>query len=186
MTAGFGFRFGAAVTGSAGVLSLLLFNKREQFLLNANSPDHRSGTEEGTSKSRHQKWDYDWDHMAPKKDSEGKEGAKSKATRTLILIRHGQYVWDPHYPDKRILTELGRRQAAVTGKRLKELGYSYATLHYSTMPRATETAQIIMQALPDVPNRSCDLMREGAPIKPEPKSSTWKPESVVRMPPRVL
>lgn len=180
------FRLGAAITGSAGVLGLLLFHKREQLLLRANSPDYRSAAAaEGTTRSRH-KWDYDWDHMAPLKDGVGKEVAKSKATRTLILIRHGQYVWDPHDADKRILTELGRRQAAITGKRLKELGHSYAALHYSTMPRATETAQIIMQTLPDVPSRSCDLMREGAPIRPEPMSSTWKPDAVVRTLPLVL
>lgn len=163
------YRFGATVTGI--VTGVLLFHKRKQLLLNANSPDQKS--EDGR-----QKWDYNWDLMAPMKDGEGKEVAKSKAKRTLILIRHGQYVWDPLDPDKRILTELGRKQAAITGQRLEELGHPYATLHYSTMPRATETAQIIMKILPDVPNRSCDLMREG-PIRPEPQSSTWKPDSTV-------
>lgn len=166
------------VTGSAGVLGAVLFYRHVRLPLRANSL-----VEQAVEDQEGGKWDYNWDKMAPKVGNEGKEGevAKSTATRTLLLIRHGQYVWDPHDPDKRILTELGRKQAAITGQRLKELGHSYTTLHYSTMPRATETAQIIMQTLRDVPNRSCDLMREGAPIRPEPKSRTWKPDTVVRI-----
>lgn len=175
--------FGAVVTGSVGVVGALLVSKhRKQLNLKAKSQsefqDHQ-GQEH--NKLRPQKWDYNWDRMAPvpvENEAEGKsEVAKSKASRILILIRHGQYVWDPHDPEKRILTELGRKQAAITGQRLKEVGYSYDTLYYSTMPRATETAQIIMQSLPGVPTHSCDLMREGAPIRPEPMHKTWKPES---------
>lgn len=168
------FCYGAALTGSAGVLGALLYHKRKELHLEANSQE-----EGGTVK---QKWDYNWDRMAPPPIKEGEETGKvekSKASRTLILIRHGQYVWDPLDPDKRILTELGRQQAALTGQRLKELGHFYTTLHYSTMPRATETAQIIMKTLVDVPTRTCDLMREGAPIRPEPASRTWRPDPIV-------
>ena len=150
---------------------MLLYQRRKRLYLQANSLE--------AGQTERQKWNYNWDMMAPPPVKEGEEEVKSKASRTLILIRHGQYVWDPHDPDKRILTPLGRKQAALTGERLKELGHSYLTLHYSTMPRATETAQIIMQTLTDVPTRTCDLMREGAPIRPEPKSRTWKPEEVV-------
>lgn len=170
--------FGALLTGSAGVfVGGLLFSKREQFKLRAKS---RPESDEGESSIK--KWDYNWDKMAPTKDAgeEGDEVVKSKASRTLILIRHGQYVWDPLDPDKRILTELGRKQAAITAQRLKDLGHSYAILHYSTMPRATETAHIIMETVTGVSNRSCDLMREGAPIRPEPTHKKWRPESYVR------
>jgi len=37
---------------------------------------------------------------------------KPSATRHLFLIRHGQYVMDPHSDENRILTELGRSSAA--------------------------------------------------------------------------
>lgn len=164
-------RYGAVLTGSVGVVGLFIYQRQKQFHLQANSLD------ENLTEKR--KWDYNWDRMAPPPAKEGEEEVKSKASRTLILIRHGQYVWDPNDPDKRILTPLGRKQAAVTGQRLQELGHSYLTLHYSTMLRATETAQIILQTLTNVPTRTCDLMREGSPIRPEPKSRTWRPEEVV-------
>ena len=168
-------RIGAMVAGSAGMLGALLMSKHK---LLANSAP---GGNEGEGAITGQKWDYNWDKMAPdagEKD-ESDQVVKSKASRTLILIRHGQYVWDPHDHDKRILTELGRKQAAVTGQRLKDLGHSYTTLHFSTMPRATETAHIIMKSLADVPTKSCDLMREGAPIRPEPMHKKWRPEFYV-------
>ena len=57
-------------------------------------------------------WDANWDCAAPA------EGAgRCKGSRVVVLVRHGQYVHD----DERHLTELGRRQAAATGKRLREL-----------------------------------------------------------------
>lgn len=168
------------MVGSAGVVTALLISKREQVRLWASSVNPEPETQHGET-ARPLKWDYNWDKMAPerKAGNENDEVTKSKASRTLILIRHGQYVWDPHDPDKRILTELGRKQAALTGQRLKELGHDYSMLHYSTMPRATETSDIIRQSLVGVPSRSCDLMREGAPIRPEPMHKTWKPESYV-------
>lgn len=178
-------QLGAVVTGSAGVLAALLFSKREQLNLGASSK-HGDQNSLYEFEGKRQRWDYNWDKMAPTEtDSDGKkegsvEAVKPTASRTLILIRHGQYIWDPDCPDKRILTELGKKQAVVTGQRLKELGHSYSVLHFSTMPRATETAQIILQSLSDVSSRSCDLMREGAPIRPEPMSKTWHPESHVR------
>lgn len=172
---------GVLVTGSAGVLAALLFSKRENFQLTASAVEsEQQGPREYEYKiPPQQQWDYNWDKMAPTKTEEGKEVAKSTASRTLILIRHGQYIWDPDYPEKRILTELGRKQAAITAQRLKHLGLSYNMLHYSTMPRATETAEIILQNLGGTPSLSCDLMREGAPIKPVPMHRHWRPESYV-------
>lgn len=184
-------RYGALVTGSAGLLAALLFSKRENLNLAASSIEQEQLQQQkhehqgpkghhGHQRPTQHKWDYNWDKMAPTENTEeGKEVVKPKASRTLILIRHGQYIWDPDDPDKRILTELGKKQAAITGQRLKDLGYSYNILHFSTMPRATETAQIILQSLGGVSSRSCDLMREGAPIRPEPMQKTWHPESYV-------
>ena len=79
-----------------------------------------------------------------------------------------------------VLTELGRRQAAATGRRLKELFLPYSVIHYSTMVRATETALIISKSLPGVPTKTTDMLREGAPMEPEPPSTHWRPEHHVR------
>ncbi len=173
------------MVGSAGVVTAILVSQRDQVKLWASSvvPEAEKHPYWETAQLPKKNWDYNWDKMAPEKKSgdENAEVAKSKASRTLILIRHGQYVWDPHDPEKRILTELGRKQAALTGQRLKALGIDYSMVHYSTMPRATETADIIRESLKGVSARSCDLMREGAPIRPEPMSKRWKPESYVRL-----
>ena len=75
-----------------------------------------------------------------------------------------------------ILTELGRKQAIATGKRLKEFNISYIVMHHSTMVRAVETAQLISESLPDVPMKSTDILCEGAPIEPEPAVGHWKPD----------
>lgn len=46
------------------------------------------------------------------------------------------------------------------------------------MTRATETTEIISKHLPGVKKISTDLLREGAPIEPDPPVSHWKPEAV--------
>ena len=163
----------AALVSGSGVLSALLVSQHRV---------HASSKKEDGKKS----WDFNWDRMghssatnphAP--EGESPSVIKPSATRTLILIRHGQYEHGQDDPDKRILTALGREQAMMTGERLREMGEKYTTLHYSTMPRATETANIICKSLPGVPTKSCDMLREGAPIRPEPPHSTWKPEEYV-------
>lgn len=74
-------------------------------------------------------------------------------------------------------TYSGREQAALTGLRLQELTYPYSRVVYSTMTRATETAEIILKKLENVEVvERCDLLREGAPIPPEPPVGSWKPE----------
>lgn len=70
----------------------------------------------------------------------------------------------------------GREQAALTGERLHELAFPYSKVVYSTMTRATETAKIILTKLENVEVEQCDLLREGAPIPPEPPIGSWKPE----------
>lgn len=78
------------------------------------------------------------------------EFRKPKATRHLILIRHGQYEVKGATDEERILTKLGRTQAEYTGVRLRELGLPYTTMVKSTMARAQETANIIAKELPEV------------------------------------
>uniref|UniRef100_A0A915DLC1 G-patch domain-containing protein n=1 Tax=Ditylenchus dipsaci TaxID=166011 RepID=A0A915DLC1_9BILA len=79
------------------------------------------------------KWNYNWDNRDPlsmindKKynaadDEEKKtmlEKVKPTATRNIFLIRHGQYFLDS---EKKNLTELGREQALLLGKRLAAAG----------------------------------------------------------------
>ncbi|XP_074642677.1 serine/threonine-protein phosphatase PGAM5, mitochondrial-like isoform X2 [Tubulanus polymorphus] len=137
------------------------------------------------------KWDFNWDRRNPEdlvkpvedKNDEAQIAERKKkikelkptAVRHLILIRHGQYHMNGS--DKGTLTSLGQEQAAFTGKRLQELGFDYDFMVYSTMPRATETAEIIHKFLPNVEMTSCNFLREGSPIPPEPPIGNWKPEA---------
>lgn len=144
------------------------------------------------------KWDYNWDKrdpgslIAPLKGDFGDlpesdqnayqeklQKAKASATRHLILIRHGQYNMNGGTDELRQLTSLGRDQANRVGERLQELALPYTRIIKSTMTRATETADIIHKYLPNIPMSSCDFIREGSPIVPEPPSSNWKPEPKV-------
>lgn len=138
-------------------------------------------------------WDRNWDKRDPEflVQEQGEERAalvKAKtptAERILVLVRHGQYVRGDKDEDK-VLTPLGREQAELTGKRLKNLiehlkeGENEVSvqLTMSTMARAKETANIILKHLsPEVAEsaKSCDLIREGAPCEPIPRAKDWKP-----------
>ncbi len=66
------------------------------------------------------------------------------ATKTLVLVRHGQYLPKKETQNEQ-LTALGRKQAKLAGKRLRE--YKFDKIHCSTMPRAIETAGIICEQL---------------------------------------
>jgi serine/threonine-protein phosphatase PGAM5 len=97
-------------------------------------------------------------------------------SRTLILVRHGQYAnsESSHDDALHVLTPLGRRQAEATGVRLRLLlGDAPVVITHSTMARAAETAALIGAHFPGVPLRACELLREGAPVRPEP--DTWQP-----------
>ncbi|XP_063597750.1 serine/threonine-protein phosphatase PGAM5, mitochondrial-like isoform X1 [Penaeus indicus] len=141
------------------------------------------------------KWDWNWDRrevhslVKPPKskadeNNNGLDGhddryekVRPTASRHLIFIRHGQYNLEGASDHERYLTSLGREQAALTGLRLQELTYPYSRVVYSTMTRATETAEIILKKLDNVEViERCDLLREGAPIPPEPPIGSWKPE----------
>lgn len=75
-----------------------------------------------------------------------------------------------------ILCVLGHDQADLTGRRLHDLNHTYKILIHSSMKRAIETANDIHKHLPDVSMVQCDLLREGAPWPPEPRSANWRPE----------
>lgn len=156
------------------------------------------------------KWNPLWDHR--------KETIKSK--HHLFLIRHGQYGMssiilliivsnDPKLTDicinedqefllndpLRPLTELGRNQALLTGKRLVEIlkyeGFfndegSAIKLTSSNSTRAKETATIILKelssALSELYKKKIVLeltidpiLREGPPCQPSGYDGSWAP-----------
>lgn len=105
------------------------------------------------------------------------ESNQPKATRHLILVRHGQYNLQGQTDSERVLTELGRKQADMTGKRLAELGIPFNTIVRSTMTRAQETSKIIEKSLVNIPVEDDSLICEGLPIPPEPPIGHWRAES---------
>lgn len=86
--------------------------------------------------------------------------------RVLYLVRHGQYqraTMPPETPDGP-LTELGIAQAELTGRRLARMPIN--VIHYSTLTRAMQTAEIIARYLPGVELRASPLLRECLPTVP--------------------
>ncbi|GMH85792.1 hypothetical protein TrST_g4818 [Triparma strigata] len=98
-------------------------------------------------------WDRDWDG----RDSEKAPNRSKGVTRHVILVRHGQYDETYKEDEKRILTPLGREQAAATGKRILELmknvggveggKINVKLVHSSAMARAVETCDIIVDEI---------------------------------------
>ncbi|XP_077317845.1 serine/threonine-protein phosphatase PGAM5, mitochondrial-like isoform X2 [Lithobates pipiens] len=137
------------------------------------------------------KWDRNWDRREPMsmvnlQKINGETGEeelneklikhKAKATRHIFLIRHSQYRLNGKMDEERVLTSLGREQAELTGRRLESLGLKYTHIVHSSMTRAKETAEIISKFFPGVKKSSSDLLREGAPIRPDPPVCHWKPD----------
>lgn len=137
------------------------------------------------------KWDHNWDRRDPKslvkpmkisdendenKYNEKFEAKRAKAVRHILLIRHGQYHTDGKTDSERVLTELGKKQAEATGKRLVELDLPYSLIVRSTMTRALETSRIIEKNLSNIPVEDDSLLVEGAPIPPEPPIGHWRSE----------
>ena len=84
------------------------------------------------------------------------------ATRTIYLVRHGQYVAADVFTGKgECLTRLGRQQALRVGRRLREV--TFDTMYQSNMPRAVETADLIASCLPPLRRITTPILREGLP-----------------------
>lgn len=60
----------------------------------------------------------------------------SNITYDLILVRHGQR-------NGTNLSELGERQVALAGERLKELNFNFTSIKTSNLTRGIQSAQII-------------------------------------------
>jgi serine/threonine-protein phosphatase PGAM5 len=121
-------------------------------------------------------WAWNWDN---------RQNSHGKGTRTLIFVRHGQYVHAKTDLGK-VLTPLGREQARITGRRLNEIygsnsiipGNKIDNIIYSTMTRATETSNIIREELPTgIPADPSESIREGAVYPPVPIHPTWRPSA---------
>jgi hypothetical protein len=93
-------------------------------------------------------WDLDWDCRAPPLGQDRTQ--PSGPVRHIILVRHGQYDEREREDAQRMLTPLGREQAAVTGERLAAIAASTkgrVRIHTSTMTRSRQTAEIIREKM---------------------------------------
>ncbi|XP_025088862.1 serine/threonine-protein phosphatase PGAM5, mitochondrial-like isoform X2 [Pomacea canaliculata] len=171
----------AFVSGTVAVIGLAVYVKLK---------DKGPAFAEWTEAEPHVKWDSNWDRRDPSslvKKPQIKEQSlaytedlkekTAKATRHLILVRHGQYVDSATSDEGRILTALGRQQAEITGQRLRDLDLDLTRIVSSTMTRAVETADIIHKFFPGLRLDRDDILREGSPIRPEPPSHSWRPDN---------
>jgi serine/threonine-protein phosphatase PGAM5 len=88
-----------------------------------------------------------------------------KGTRTIYLIRHGQYDESDEkdeYTGKE-LTPLGIAQARLLSVRLKGMPVEFTSLTSSTMKRARQTAMIINQEFPELELKQSELICECTP-----------------------
>ncbi|MGW3328184.1 histidine phosphatase family protein [Streptomyces virginiae] len=81
------------------------------------------------------------------------------ATRYLYLTRHGEAL-----PDESGLTENGRRQAALLGRRLRDV--PLAAVHHGPLPRAEQTARLIGDQLTGVPVHRSEEAGDYVPYLP--------------------
>lgn len=174
---------GVAIVGCSAAAFVACSERPKKFLVKASWTTNSKPT---------CRWDDNWDRRDPKsctvpqKDSSEEEKrrhhddvamAKPSASRFLYLIRHGQYNMQGASEKDLTLTELGCKQADLTGQRLKHLGVPFTLLVHSTMPRAVETAQLIHKHLQPVKLLPCQLVREGAPVRPDPALDSWRPDA---------
>ena len=137
------------------------------------------------------KWDEEWDryvrvpterydeikewfippNMDIVKQREKFDSEHDIGTREIVMIRHGQYVTSEEGFGN--LTDLGKQQAKMTGKRLAEIlkNRNVRVIYHSDMPRAKQTAAEIAKYFPNVPLIETPLLAEAIPAEPDPPSS---------------
>ena len=81
------------------------------------------------------------------------------ATRYLYLTRHGEAL-----PDESGLTQAGRQQATLLGRRLQNIPFT--AVHHGPLPRAAQTARLIHDQLKDVPLRASEVAGDYVPYVP--------------------
>lgn len=84
----------------------------------------------------------------------------ARATRHLYLVRHAEAL-----PDESGLTENGRRQAVLLGRRLR--GVPLAALHHGPLPRAAQTARLIADQLDGVLPQVAETAGDYLPYVPQ-------------------
>jgi serine/threonine-protein phosphatase PGAM5 len=91
--------------------------------------------------------------------------AATPAARTLILVRHGQYLDDPAADPKLGpgMSPLGVAQARMAGARLAALPYDFDALYVSPLQRARDTAASIDEAIGSDAFRVLDDLSECTP-----------------------
>ncbi|MFC7884293.1 histidine phosphatase family protein [Streptomyces sp. NPDC057376] len=82
------------------------------------------------------------------------------ATRYLCLARHGEAS-----SDESGLTENGRRQAVLLGRRLRDLPLT--AVHHGPLPRAEQTARLIGDQLENVPLHASEVAGDYVPHVPD-------------------
>ncbi len=83
------------------------------------------------------------------------------ATRYLYLVRHAEALLDESG-----LTERGRRQAVLLGRRLQDVPFS--TVHHGQLPRAAQTARLVKDQLKkEAPLEVSDAAGDYVPHVPE-------------------
>jgi serine/threonine-protein phosphatase PGAM5 len=88
------------------------------------------------------------------------------ANRLLYLARHGEYeATQAADPEGGELTEIGRQQSKLLGRRLE--GTSFSAIHHSPWTRAVQTAEIVAEYLPGVSLHPSDLLQECIPAVPD-------------------
>lgn len=93
------------------------------------------------------------------------------ATRYLYLARHGEAS-----PDETELTDAGRRQATLLGRRLRDVPLT--SLHHGPLPRARQTARLVADELTGVTPHVSDIAGDYVPHVPE--RAELPPESADR------
>ncbi|MCX4919393.1 histidine phosphatase family protein [Streptomyces sp. NBC_00687] len=81
------------------------------------------------------------------------------AARYLYLVRHGEAT-----PDETGLTEAGRRQATLLGRRLQDI--PFAAVHHGPLPRAEQTARLIGDQLKNAPLHVSEVAGDYIPHMP--------------------
>lgn len=81
--------------------------------------------------------------------AEATQGTAAPATRTIILVRHGEYTADPkNVTPGTGLSPLGVAQAKLVAARLAGMPVRFDALVASPLARADETARVIAASLP--------------------------------------
>ena len=97
-----------------------------------------------------------------------------KGTRTIYLIRHGQYDESDERDEftGKGLVPLGIAQTRLLAARLKAMPVKFTSLTSSTMTRARQTAMIINQEFPELELKQSELICECTP-------PSWRKEIMI-------